>query len=228
MLEALVFDLDGTLVDTDPIHLRSYRDVLTPYGVRVDRDLFRGCVSGRKAVEVFEDFLPDLSAEEQAALAEEKETRFRELASGLRPLSGLAELLAWSKARGLLMALVTNAPEENVELMLEAVGLSAAFSVRVLSDDLPVGKPDPLPYRTALHRLEISPQRVLAFEDSLAGVNSAVGAGIFTVGVATFQEPRGLEEAGAGLVVADYTDPRLWKLLADLTGATPTRLGEAS
>jgi phosphoglycolate phosphatase-like HAD superfamily hydrolase len=72
MLEALVFDLDGTMVDTDPIHLCSYSDVLTPYGIRVDRDLFRGRVSGRKTVEVFEDFLPDLSAEERAALAEEK------------------------------------------------------------------------------------------------------------------------------------------------------------
>jgi len=71
----------------------------------------------------------------------------------------------------------------------------------------------PTPYRAALHKLGIAPEEAVAFEDSTSGISSAVGAGIPTVGIASTQDPKRLQRAGAFMVAKDFTDPELLKFL---------------
>ena len=214
MLQALLFDLDGTLADTDPIHFQTWRDLLRPYGLEVDRSFYQQHFSGRLNAAIVADLLPHLSAATGQQLSLEKEAEFRRRAAGeLQPMPGLLNLMHWAEVQDLRQAVVTNAPVENARFMLEVLHLQERFSTIVLGEELPRGKPDPLPYQVALQRLNLPTQAAIAFEDSPSGIRSAVAAGILTVGIASTHEPQILLAAGAALVCADFTDPALTALL---------------
>ena len=214
MYRALLFDLDGTLAETDSLHLPTWVDVLRPYGIEVDEEFYKARISGRSNSKIVEDLLPNLSAEAGRDLAEAKEASFRERAGELEPLPGLLDFMEEAKDRGLSLALVTNAPEENVEAILLALDLGVFFDEVVLSDEVGPVKPDPAPYKAALETLGVGPEEALAFEDSTSGIASAVGTGIPTVGIASTQAAETLEEAGAFVVAEDFADPKLRELLS--------------
>ena len=213
MYRALLFDLDGTLAETDSLHLPTWVDTLRPYGIEMDEEFYRERISGRSTPKIVEDLLPYLSTEEGRMLADAKEASFRKRAVELEPLPGLLDFMREAKSRGLSLALVTNAPAQNVESILLALELEVFFDEVVLSDDVGPVKPDPAPYRAALERLGIAPEEAVAFEDSTSGLASSVAAGIPTVGIASTQEPETLEEAGAFMVARDFATPKLRDLL---------------
>lgn len=213
MLKALLFDLDGTLSDTDALHLPTWVDALEPYGIVVDEEFYRHRISGRLNPDVVEELLPHVSEEEGRSIADTKEADFRDRAGELRPLPGLLEFIDEGRRRRLAIALVTNAPRENVGAVLRGLELESCFDSTVLAEEVGAGKPDPRPYRAALDALGVRADEALAFEDSISGIGSAVGAGIRTVGVATTQPPEKLRAAGAFLVVEDFTDPGIRRLL---------------
>jgi HAD superfamily hydrolase (TIGR01509 family) len=209
MIKALLFDLDGTLTHTDPIHLRAVQRLLADHDRTIDEAGFREQVSGRSNVEIGLRLFPDRTADEHVALLARKEALFREFALDLVPLAGAIELINQARERGLGLALVTNAPRENVGHMLGAIGASGRFDTIVYGDEMARPKPDPLPYLTGLERLGATADEALAFEDSPPGVQAAKAAGIVTVGVATTRSPEELTAAGADLVIEDFTDERL-------------------
>jgi HAD superfamily hydrolase (TIGR01509 family) len=213
LYRALLFDLDGTLAETDSLHLPTWVDVLRPYGIEVDEGFYKERISGRSNSKIVEDLLPNLSSEDGQELADAKEASFRERAGELEPLRGLLNFLREGQRFGLRMALVTNAPEENVEAILLALDLGKFFDEIVLSDEVGSVKPDPAPYKAALDKLDVAPEEALAFEDSTSGIASAVGAGVPTVGIASTQAPETLKDAGAFMVAKDFADPELRKLL---------------
>ncbi|WP_406822061.1 HAD family hydrolase [Pseudomonas sp. KnCO4] len=214
MLTALLFDLDGTLTDTDTLHLQAFRQLLHEHdGRELSQAQFEAQVSGRANGELFAELFAGASAEQCRALAERKEALFRDLAPSLEPMPGLLRLLEHARTQALGLCVVTNAPRLNAEHMLSAMGLGRHFEHVLVAEELARPKPDPLPYLTGLQRLGAEAGQALAFEDSLPGVAAASGAGIFTVGVATTQTPARLLAAGAGLVIDDFNDPALWTLI---------------
>ncbi|HEX2182136.1 MAG TPA: HAD-IA family hydrolase [Rubrobacteraceae bacterium] len=213
MYRALLFDLDGTLAETDSLHLPTWADALRPHGVEIDARFFRENISGRSNAKIARDLLPHLSAKDARDLTGAQESSFRERAHELEPLSGLVDFMEEGRRRGLSLALVTNAPRENAEAVLLALELDEIFDEVVLSDEVGPVKPDPAPYTAALERLGVTPSEALAFEDSTSGIASAVGAGIPTVGIASTQAPQTLEDAGAFMVAEDFTEPELRRLL---------------
>lgn len=209
MLKALLFDLDGTLAETDSVHHPTWAELLRPHGYDVDWEFFQERLSGRLNPDIVAELLPDLSEEEGLAMVEAKEADFRERAAALEPLPGLVDFIEMARGMGLGMALVTNAPKENVLAVLRALDLDEAFEPVVLADEVGIGKPDPAPYRAALDALGVAAGEALAFEDSPSGIASSVAAGIPTVGVASTQDPGKLGSLGVELVVHDFTDPEL-------------------
>ncbi|MFE4106011.1 HAD family hydrolase [Almyronema epifaneia] len=210
MLQAILFDLDGTLADTDPIHFRIWQQLLRSHQIEIDATSYQQHISGRLNADIMADLLPHLAAEAQVQFAVDKEARFRELAvNELRPLAGLLPLLAWIEQQGLKTAVVTNAPRQNAAFMLETLNLTQRFRTVILAGELPKGKPDPLPYQEAMRQLQVQPAQTLAFEDSPSGLRSAVAAQVTTVGMATTHTPESLYALGADLVVTDFTDERL-------------------
>jgi HAD superfamily hydrolase (TIGR01509 family) len=212
-LRALLFDLDGTLADTDPVHLRAWLECLRPYGVKIDREYYRSRISGRLSSVVARDLLPGLSDEDVDEIVKLKQSRFCEFAANLTKLKGLDKLLSWSKQKGLRLGLVTNATRPHAHFMLRKLGLEGFFDAEVLGEETPAGKPDPAPYLIALRHLKIAAPLALAFEDSSSGVRSSVAAGVKTVGIASSQSRDRLLGVGASLVIEDFRDSQLWELL---------------
>jgi HAD superfamily hydrolase (TIGR01509 family) len=213
LYRALLFDLDGTLAETDSLHLPTWVDALQPYGVEVDEEFYRDRISGRSTAEIVRELLPYLTDEQGRSIGDAKEASFRDRASELEPLPGLVDFVMQGRERGMRIALVTNAPEENVETILLALKLRDFFDVVVLADDVEAVKPDPAPYKVALERTGIPAERALAFEDSVSGISSSVAAGIPTVGIASSQDPAKLLAAGAFMTAEDFTDPQLRALI---------------
>ena len=213
MYQALLFDLDGTLAETDSLHLPTWVDVLEPYGVTVDEEYYKERISGRSTGEIIRGLLPDLTDEEGRSIGDAKEASFRERASELEPMPGLLEFAELGRKRGMWIVLVTNAPEENVEAILLALELNAFFDAVVLADEVEAVKPDPAPYRAALEITGVPAEAALAFEDSVSGISSSVAAGVPTVGIASSQAPEILLGAGAFMTAVDFTDARLRALI---------------
>ncbi|MEH2177864.1 HAD family hydrolase [Nostoc sp.] len=216
MLAAILFDLDGTIVNTDPIHYRAWQEMLLNYSIEIDETFYKSRISGRLNPEIVKDILPQLSALEGQRFADEKEMLFRKLAPDIKPLSGFSEILAWTDVYQLKRALVTNAPRLNAEFMLEVLGIKEAFHTVVLADDCIAGKPDPVPYQVALNKLEITAEEAIALEDSPSGIRSAVGAEIRTIGIASTHDPQILQLVGAFMAIPDFTDLQLWTFLNSL------------
>ncbi len=213
MYRALLFDLDGTLAETDSLHLPTWVDALEPYGVEVDEEFYRDKISGRSTAEIVRELLPELTDEQGRSIGDAKEASFRERASELEPLPGLVDFVERGRKRGMRIALVTNAPEENVKMILLALKLRDFFDTVVLADEVEAVKPDPAPYRAALEKIGVPAEEALAFEDSISGISSSVAAGIPTVGIASSQEPQKLLVAGAFMTAQDFTDPQLRTLI---------------
>ncbi|THD47248.1 MAG: HAD family phosphatase [Bradyrhizobium sp.] len=213
MTAALLFDLDGTLIDSDPVHLRAFQSVFAAHGVAVDQAIFTARIQGFGNAAIGDYFLPHLSEADRAAALEAKEAHFRQSLEGAEPIAGIGALLDFAAARDVDCAVVTNAPRANVEAELAALGLIERLTVWVLGSELERPKPDPLPYLTALERMGAEAGRSLAFEDSLSGLNAARDAGLAVVGLTTTLPADRLLAAGAVLAVANFADPRLVPLI---------------
>ncbi len=218
---AILFDIDGTLCDTDPIHIRAFNRMLAPFGRSVTDSEYLVQVMGRANADIMRDFFPEKSVEEHKALADWKEAAFRDLArTELHPMPGLFELMDWADSLSIPMAAVTNAPTENAELMLGGLGIRERFRTVVIGDRLPRGKPDPMPYLVAGERLGVDCSHCVAFEDSRSGMRSASGAGAFAIGMLSSLPEEELVKVGARFGVKDFTDERLRGLIARQVGAT--------
>jgi beta-phosphoglucomutase len=213
MLAAILFDLDGTIVNTDHIHYQAWQQMLKSYGQEIDQSFYKSRISGRTNPEIVKDLLPELSEVEGEKLADQKEALFRQLAPNLQLICGFDRVLAWTQTHQLKRALVTNAPKFNAEFMLEVLGVKADFHTIVLAEECHAGKPDPAPYQAALQNLGISAAAAIALEDSPSGVRAAVSANIRTIGITSTHTPQVLAEFGAMITIPDFTDLQLWTLL---------------
>lgn len=212
---ALLFDIDGTLADTDALHREAFNRVFAPRGHVVDDERFKRELQGFSNASIGERFLPEESLESRAAIMDEKEQTFRDLVAGqIAPLPGLMALLDRADAAGIPMVAVTNAPRLNAELLLSGLGISARFRAIVIGDELPYGKPHPLPYQEGLRFAGASAASSIAFEDSRSGVQSAAAAGIPTIGMRTTLSHADLVAAGAVASASAYDDPELLARLA--------------
>jgi HAD superfamily hydrolase (TIGR01509 family) len=213
MWKAILFDLDGTLADTDSIHFAVWQDILVRYDLDIDRAFYRQRISGRTNSKIIKDIIPQLTLEDAWKLSTEKEETYRRLANSLLPTPGLDKLIDLTERASIKRAVVTNAPEENAIYTLKILRLTDTFPTIIMAKDAPPGKPDPAPYQLALNRLMVKSKRAIAIEDSAAGIRSAVGAGIYTIGITSSHPAEDLLNAGASMTIKDFNDPQLWQLL---------------
>ena len=223
MTATLLFDMDGTIVESDHLHFRALRSVLMPHGIDLDWETYRTRVIGVANVVTAATFLPALSPAERAAVLDTKEAAYRAMITDLEAASGLLPLLDWADGEGIACAVVTNAPRANAELVLETLRMTNRFACLVIGEELPNAKPHPLPYLTAIETLEGDPARAIASEDSPAGATSAFAAGVGVVGMLTSVESTALRNAGASVVAHDFNDPALLSYVRERTRGEPKR-----
>jgi HAD superfamily hydrolase (TIGR01509 family) len=213
--KALLFDIDGTLTDTDALHLEAFNKVLGPHGHVFDHARFSNELQGFSNASIAERFLASEPVERQAAIIGEKEKTFRMLVAGrIQPLPGLLELLALADRANVPMVAVTNAPRPNAEMLLSGLGIAHRFKFLVIGDELAHGKPHPMPYLEGLRAVGAAPETSVAFEDSRSGVRSASSAGIATIGIRTSLSHADMVAAGAAMTAKAFDDPKLLEFVA--------------
>jgi HAD superfamily hydrolase (TIGR01509 family) len=200
---AAVFDLDGTLVDSEPRGNEAWRQVFTMLGMPPDEALIRAFV-GRRGIDVRGLLMERLPEHDPARLMAAASAQFH--APGqppIEPLLGAVELVSAIRGQGVPLGLVTSAGRRYAELRLVQLGVRDAFSVVVAAEDVAVGKPDPQGYRAACDSLGVAAAHCVAFEDSPAGVAAVKGAGLYCVAVTTTHQAA--ELAAADRIVPDLS-----------------------
>jgi HAD superfamily hydrolase (TIGR01509 family) len=205
--DAVIFDLDGTLVDTEPLHERSWTIALAELGLTMPEGEYRLYFSGRPGIQICIDRF-GMSLEEAIATSDLVTRRYWELAAGnVAPLPGLTAFL--DRLNGVPKAVATSARRTSAMRMLDELGLTAAFDAVVTADDITHGKPHPEIFLTAAAKLVVAPERCLAFEDSTSGLAAARAAGMTCVGITTTR--RILDDAHH--VIDSYEDQLLRQLV---------------
>ena len=185
-IRALIFDLDGTLVDNMQFHADAWAEWHGRHGLAFDRPDFFRHTTGRANAEIFAQLCPHATAAELDVFAEEKEAIYRELyAPHRRPHIGLAALLEAAKRDGLPLAVATSAPQINIDFTLNGIGLASRFAAVVNPRDGIRAKPHPDLFLEAARQLEVAPNDCLVFEDAPLGVEAARRAGMRCVAITT-------------------------------------------
>ncbi|BCS34194.1 hydrolase [Luteitalea sp. TBR-22] len=184
---AVVFDLDGTLVDNMSLHAQAFGSFAAAHQLPPLTMDLRRRIDGKRNSEIFPMlFEREMTWDEILQFEEEKEGAYRQLSRGrLLPVRGALTLLARLEAHGIGVAVATSAPLKNVVHTLAETGLDARFTIIARGDEVKRGKPFPDVFALAAERLAVPPTECLAFEDAPIGVAAAMAAGMTTVGVTT-------------------------------------------
>jgi len=205
--KAVLFDMDGTITDSTALHDAAWDAFARAH---VGSGLVPGdprLVPGRTIDVVRAVLGRDVVGEEAQRLHDDKELRFHALARGrMTCLPGLASYLAWLSARGIPIALVTNAPRINIDFTLAELGLEGAFPLTLGAEDVERGKPHPDPFIEACVRLGVAPCDALVHEDSRLGIRAGVEAGCPVAAILTGMSASDAQAAGASWVARDYDD----------------------
>lgn len=226
-LEAVLFDIDGTICDSDPLHYYAFREMLQEIGFNggnpITEEFFIETVAGKHNDDIAMALFPG-DLERGLKFVDDKEAMFRKLAAEqLKPLNGLYKVRKWIEERGLKRAAVTNAPRANAELMISILGLTDFFQAVIVGSECEHAKPHPDPYLKGLEALKASKDHTFVFEDSVSGIKAGVAAGMPVVGLATRNPEHLLWEAKPAFVIKDYDDPKLWAALEELDKASAHR-----
>lgn len=203
---ALVFDMDGVIVDSNPMHRLAWERFNRRYGIETDETMHRR-MYGRHNYDIVRDFFgPELSTEEVAARGAGKEQLYRELiAERVEEMLVPGVRAFLDRHAGAPMAVATNAEPANLEFILDRTGLRQYFRVAIDGSSVSRPKPDPEIYLEAARRLGVDPRNCIIFEDSHSGVEAARAAGARTVGVRTTHR----DLPGVELAIDSFASPEL-------------------
>lgn len=169
----LIFDFDGTVVDTSPLHAAAFSRVLAPFNIRVDYPAIAGMKTLDAIVQLLDNANIKLDDAQIADLVTAKQWVVRQLMSqGLQPMAGVDAFLQWARPR-YKMAMVTSGSRGTVSLALNHIGYTGWFDPLICADDVNAAKPAPDGYLMALDLAGIKPSEALVFEDSEAGFRAA-------------------------------------------------------
>ena len=187
MIEAVVFDMDGTIVDNMGVHTAVWLELLSEFGIDMNSLAFQAATAGNTNRELLRKLVdPQMSDERVAEIAHEKETRYRErFRPHLQPIAGFVPLLQEAERENITLAVATAANQPNIEYVLDGLKLRHHFATVVGADDVANGKPEPDLFLLVAERLGLQPEKCLVFEDSLAGLEAAQRAGMQSVAVTT-------------------------------------------
>lgn len=217
MIRAVIFDMDGVLVDSFRPHEESWLRAARDAGVEMTREQF-ATTFGRTSREIIRHFWGEgLDEEEMRAIDDRKEALYRDLVRDAFPtMPGAVELIDDLRAAEFRLAVGSSGPPENVELSVRGLGREDSFSAVVTGHDVTRGKPDPEVFRKAAERLGVPPSRCAVIEDAVAGVRAANAAGMVSVALVGTTTREALSEAT--LVVESLSElsaARIGALLPD-------------
>ncbi len=211
---AVIFDMDGVIVDNHRYHLNAWLSFFEKYHISMSEQDYKQKINGRTMQEILPGLLKkELSPDEIHQYAEEKEILYRDLyRKDIRPTPGLFSFLEMLRQHQIPYAVATSAPPANVKFTLEHIDLISRFPVIVDATMVSKGKPNPEVYLTAAQKLDRAPERCVVFEDAILGIQAGKNAGAKVVGVATTHPRQELEAEDTDLVIDNFENLTLHKL----------------
>jgi len=184
VVKSVLWDLDGTLVDSEEYHWLAWRDAMAAEGIALTHEEFLKTFGLRNDA-IVPQWIPNATPERVQQIAVAKEQLYRCLVreGGLEPLPGARHWTERLARDGWRQAIASSAPRENVDVVLAVIGLATCFQAIVSAEDVTLGKPDPQVFLTAAERLGSSPAHSIVVEDAPAGIEAARRAGMASIGV---------------------------------------------
>ena len=185
--KAVLFDMDGVVIDNLPYHVDAWLLYCERHGIHLTREIFYKDLNGLNSKDTFEWLLKrKISQEEINEFEEEKELIYRGFYKPfLAPAPGLMDFLTLLKAYGIKAALGTSAGSGNIDFILDGLGIRSHFDAVIGGAEVKKGKPDPEIYVRAAGMINVSPENCWVIEDSLQGVEAGLSAGMKVVGITT-------------------------------------------
>ena len=188
---AVLWDMDGTLIDSAEFHWISWRNTLNDEGISITREQFLSSF-GQRNDSILPQWLGTAATPERIEkIGNAKEELYRHLIrrDGISPLPGVADWIRRLHKQGWLQAVASAAPRANIDAVLEALSAAHIFQAIVSAEDVQRGKPDPEVYLVAASRVGVPPERCIVVEDAVAGVEGARRAGMRSIGVSRDGHP---------------------------------------
>lgn len=203
---ALIFDMDGVLIDSEPLHVRSKREALFAAGITVPEQRFAH-YTGRSDKVMIDDLAAEhgLSPEQSERILRHKAEIYSSLEHELQPVPGALDFLYWAQDH-FRLALATSANHRNRVAHTEALGISALFETAVDSARFRHPKPSPEVFQIAVHDLGLKPAECWVIEDATNGVVAAKAAACTAVGLTTSFSAAALRDAGADFVIEHFAE----------------------
>ncbi|MEK7551289.1 MAG: HAD family phosphatase [Patescibacteria group bacterium] len=204
-IQAVIFDLNGTMVDDMTYHKKAWIEFCSRHGLNLTSEEFEKKFSGRKNSEILPLILnKPLSQDQIIKYSEDKEQIYREIyAQFIKEVPGLRNFILKLRARNYKIAIATTAFEKNRKFILENLGLENLFNLILGEEHVIHGKPDPEIYLKTAEQLGVDPSRCLVFEDSPPGVESGKSAEMKVIGILTTHTKEDL--IGASICIKDFT-----------------------
>ncbi len=225
MPRAIIFDFDGVITDTEPLHFEAFARVLPSFGIPLSRETYFARYAGLSDREILRRILADgdrgLSDDDCVRLLREKDAAYRErIRRGIEPLPGLRGFVEHA-ARHVPLAICSGSKSAEIEIILRQFGIEALFPTIVATEDVPTSKPDPAGYLLTLEHLrsglpDLTPNDCLVFEDSDAGIAAAKAAGMRVVAVGNNYTPADTDSVDA--VITDFDGLTMTKTETLLAG----------
>jgi HAD superfamily hydrolase (TIGR01509 family) len=203
---AVIFDMDGVIVDSNPYHKIALKQFCEKHSYHLSDAELKSRIFGRTnkdwLMSLFNGKLTDKQVKE---FEDEKESLFREIfAQHIKPVEGLISFLEMLKARQIPRAVATSAPPANVQFTLEKTGTQKFFQVVVDGDAVENSKPHPEIYLKTIAAIHFLPERCIVIEDSLSGITAGRQAGCKVIGITTTHTREEMRETD--LVIDDFND----------------------
>ncbi len=211
-MKAAIFDLDGVIVDTVPLHFKAWQRMFSGYGIDFNFDDYKKKVDGIPRLDGARAILTNLDEEKLKEACERKQKYFLQNLSEeeIKIYDSTVRLIKELKSREIKVAVISSS--KNLRMILEKIQLTALLDTVVSGYEFTKGKPDPEIFLIAAHRLQVSPDECVVFEDALLGVEAAKKAGMVCVGVDRYKKPSRL--ARADVVVGDLAETDFERLKA--------------
>jgi len=209
MIKAVLFDFDGVIVHSEELHMRTFIELLSDYGVEVSRERWYREFAGTGSRRIFQALAEEHSIDADIdALVEARRRNFIDRAKELKETLGLKDFLGYLKKNGIKTAIVSGGHRSYITVLLDMLGINS-FDFIVSADEIKARKPDPEPFLLAARTLGIAPEDCLVIEDSYSGCEAARRAGMK---LAWVRPDDSMQAPECDLEIKDFLDKGLKRL----------------